>query len=167
MNKRAAATARRSFLPAKTADKPDVFALTCTGATVRRLSRRMTSFYEHRMQRTGLKLSQYSVLASLSEQPQSLLQLSHRLETDRTTLTRNLKPLLASGWVAEAAGDDARRRLLVLTPAGRQLRHEARDAWKAAQLALEKQLGAELVAKLHTHLDDALSKLKAVLPEEN
>jgi DNA-binding MarR family transcriptional regulator len=145
----------------------EVSPLNCTGATVRRLARRMTSFYEQRLQPCGLKLSQYSLLANLSEQPQSLLALSRRMEMDRTTLTRNLKPLLASRWVAETRGDDARQRLLVLTARGKRVRQQARDSWKTAQLALEKQLGAASIARLHAELDQALEKLKAVLPDEN
>ena len=41
------------------------------------------------MRATGLRLSQYSVLSNLSDEPQSLLQLAARLEMDRTTLTRS------------------------------------------------------------------------------
>ncbi len=145
----------------------EVLPLKCTGATVRRLARRITSFYELHLQQAGVKFSQYSLLAHLSEEPQSLLGLSRRLEMDRTTLTRNLRPLFESGWVAEVAGDDARQRLLVLTASGRRVRREARERWRSAQLALEKELGGALVARLHAQLDEALTKLKAVLPEEN
>lgn len=148
-------------------NRRDVLPIKCTGATVRRFARRITSFYDLHLQPTGLKLSQYSVLAHLSDEPRSLLQLSRRLEMDRTTLTRNLAPLLDNGWVAQVRGDDARQRLLVLTPAGQRQRAQARDAWKAAQQKLEEHLGSDLIAGLHTRLDSALRKLKAVLPEEN
>lgn len=145
----------------------DVAPLKCTGATVRRLSRRMTSFYEQHLQRVGMTLSQYSLLAHLSEQPQSLLVLSRRMEMDRTTLTRNLKPLHAEGWIEEVRGGDARQRLLVLTKSGERARRDAREAWRSAQLALEKQLGADFVADLHQQVDRALARLKPALPEEN
>jgi DNA-binding MarR family transcriptional regulator len=158
---------RKRTARAAPAQDMEVFPLQCTGASVRRLARRLTSFYEHHMRSTGLKLSQYSVLAHLPRQPQSLLELANRLEMDRTTLTRSLRPLVASGWVSEVPGDDARQRLLVLTAAGRRFRAEAQRSWKAAQLALEKQLGREIVAELHVQLDHALSQLKPVLPEEN
>jgi DNA-binding MarR family transcriptional regulator len=157
--------------PAHAAAMPDgeteITPLQCTGASVRRLARRMTSFYEHHMRSTGLKLSQYSVLAHLSETPQTLMQLAQRLEMDRTTLTRSIKPLLASGWVARTEGSDGRQHLLVLTAAGKQVRKAARQSWKAAQLALEAELGREFVATLHTQLDHALSQLKPALQEEN
>jgi DNA-binding MarR family transcriptional regulator len=139
----------------------------CTGACMRRITRRVTSFYEPYLQPVGLTLSQYSLLSNLSDTAQSLSELANRLEMDRTTLTRNLEPLLERGLVARATGEDARRRLYKLTPAGRKLRRSAYAAWKVAQQALEKALGRDLVANIHAQLDQALSKLKPALPEEN
>lgn len=141
--------------------------LPCTGARLRKLTRRMTSFYEQRLRGIGLKLSQYSVLVSLSEDPQTLLQLADRLEMDRTTLTRSLRPLVASGWVAEAPGADARQRWLILTGSGRRFRARAQQAWSEAQQALEAQLGRGFVGDLNAQLERALSQLKPALPEDN
>jgi DNA-binding MarR family transcriptional regulator len=139
----------------------------CTGARLRRLSRRVTAFYERHLRVTGLKLSQYSLLVQLSEQPQSLTALAGRMELDRTTLTRNLKPLLDQGLVGESSGTDARQRLFVLSAEGVRLRGDARKQWRQAQFALEEQLGGDFVARLHDQLDEALLRLKPALPEEN
>ena len=139
----------------------------CTCARLRKLTRRMTSFYEIHMRQVGLKLSQYSVLANISDQPQTLLQLADRLEMDRTTLTRSLKPLIDKGWVAETASADARQRLLVLTAAGHAFRAKAHTRWRDAQLAIETRLGHNFVANLNTELERALSQLKPVLAEAN
>ena len=141
--------------------------LPCTGARVRKLMRRMTSFYEHHMRGTGLKLSQYSVLAHLGEKPQSLLELAARLEMDRTTLTRSLNPLIDAGWAGECACTDARRRLFVLTKEGGKALRTARTQWSRAQLALEDQLGRDYVARLNAEMEYALEQLKPALPEEN
>ena len=147
---------------------PDAAApLPCTGACVRKVTRRMTSFYEEHLRVIGLRLSQYSVLASLSDEPQSLLQLAARLEMDRTTLTRSLKPLMAGGWVAQVPGGDARLRRLVLTPEGKHLRKRAQAAWSGAQLALEAQLGRGFVANLNAQLERALAHLKLALAGDN
>jgi DNA-binding MarR family transcriptional regulator len=134
---------------------------------MRRITRRVTAFYEPYLAPAGVTLSQYSLLSNLGELAQSQTQLANRLEMDRTTLTRNLKPLLDRRWVAVTTGDDARQRLVKLTPAGRRQRAAARERWKIAQLALEKTLGPGVVANLHHDLDVALSKLKPALPEEN
>jgi len=141
--------------------------LACTGARLRRLTRRVTALYELHMRDSGLKLSQYSLLAQLSEVPQSLTALADRMEIDRTTLTRSLQPPLEQGLIGESAGADARQRLFVLTADGLRARADARKRWRQAQLALEEHLGRDFVVNLHTQLEQALSRLKPALPEDN
>jgi DNA-binding MarR family transcriptional regulator len=141
--------------------------LGCTGAQLRRLTRRVTAFYEHHMRDSGLKFSQYSLLAQLSEEPRSLTALADRMEIDRTTLTRSLQPLLDLGFVGESSGTDARRRLFALTRSGLRMRTETRKQWREAQTALAQHLGADFITHLHTQLELALSRLKPGLPEDN
>ncbi|KAA3651377.1 MAG: MarR family transcriptional regulator [Proteobacteria bacterium] len=141
--------------------------LPCTGARLRRLTRRVTVFYEHHLRAVGLRLTQYSLLAHLDTEPQGLVALAERLEMDRTTLTRGLKPLLSAGWVAQAAGQDARQRLLVLTPAGVAQRARAHAVWARAQRDLEAAIDRAFVAELNQTLDEALLRLKPALPEDN
>lgn len=145
----------------------DVEPLPCTGGRLRKLSRRMSSFYEQHLRTVGLKLSQYSVLMNISAEPQALQHLAGRLEMDRTTLTRSLKSLMEHGWVIEVAAEDARQRMVILTPSGHHFRDEAQLAWREAQLALETQLGHDFVANLNTQLERALLQLKPGLPKEN
>ena len=154
----------------KTAVPPDADMsrpVACTGARLRRLTRRVTAHYEHHMRASGLKLSQYSLLAQLSAAPQSLTALADRMEIDRTTLTRSLQPLLDQGLIGESGGADARQRLFALTASGSRARAAARKHWHQAQLALEEHLGRDFVLNLHTQLEQALSRLKPALPEEN
>lgn len=139
----------------------------CTAARLRKLTRRVTAFYEHHMRSTGLKLSQYSLLSQLSAVPKTLTALAEQMEIDRTTLTRNLRPLVEQGLVGESTGTDARQRLFVLSASGAQLRAQARPRWRQAQRALEQNLGPDFVANLHTQLDQALTRLKPSLPEDN
>lgn len=141
--------------------------LGCTGARLRRLTRRVTALYEHHLRAAGVTLPQYSLLVNLAEEAQSLTALADRMEMDRTTLTRSLQPLLALEWAAETRGADARQRLFVLTAAGRSARSAARRHWQAAQLAVERELGHDFVANLHRQLDLALTRLKPALPEGN
>jgi DNA-binding MarR family transcriptional regulator len=148
-------------------DVPALPVIGCTGARLRRLTRRVTAFYEHHMRESGLKLTQYSLLAQLSEDPQSLTALADRMEIDRTTLTRSLQPLLDQGFVGESSGADARQRLFALTRSGLRVRADARKQWRAAQSALEHHLGSDFVTNLHAQLELALSRLKPGLPEDN
>ncbi len=134
---------------------------------MRKLTRRMTTFYEHYLRECGITLTQYSMLSNLDTEPQTLQQLADRLETDRTTLTRNLRALLDQGWVAEIPGGDARQRRVALTPKGHQFRKHAHAIWSRSQLALEAVLDRDFVAALNQQLEEALTRLKPALGEEN
>jgi len=141
--------------------------LPCTGARLRRLTRRTTAFYESYLRELDLRLTQYSILMHLGSAPQALTELADRLEMDRTTLTRGLRPLLRQGWVEERRGADARMRLYQLTDGGLAMRERAQARWAEAQLALEAVLGRSFADALNQRLEEALSRLKPALPEDN
>ena len=84
------------------------------------------------------------------------------LKMDASTLTRNLRPLVDAGWVVVSAGEDARSRLVSLTPAGREKRAEAKRRWKVAQLGINRLLGEDQVVALHTLIDASMDKLAPV-----
>ena len=132
----------------------------CTNLKLRELSRVVTRHYDAYVAPTGLKNSQYSLLSHVVLLgPLRPGELAARMKLDASTLTRNLQPLVAAGWVEQGPGDDARSRLVVATEAGRAKRAEAQRAWKQAQLALNARLGPQRVAALHALLDDCLAAL--------
>ena len=94
-----------------------------------------------------------------AEGPVSIGRLSELLATDRTTLTRNLKPLLVDGLVERASSSDKRRHELVATPAGRALFKRALPLWAAAEQEVRAVLGGKLTADLHGALDRSMEKL--------
>jgi DNA-binding MarR family transcriptional regulator len=81
---------------------------------------------------------------------------------DASTLTRNLKPMVAAGWLQMSAGEDGRSRLVHITEAGRDKRAEAQRHWKAAQEGLNQTLGVERVRAIHALVDDSLELLEPV-----
>ena len=85
---------------------------------------------------------------------------------DAATLTRNLQPLVAAGWVVVGEGVNARSRLLTLTEAGREVRQTAQRHWKNAQLELNGLLGPARVAELHGLLDQALAAFEPETSDE-
>lgn len=134
----------------------------CTHDKLRRLMRRLATHYDGRLRAVGLKTTQYSLLARVVHLgPVRPVDLAAAMGVDASTLTRNLKPLVAAGWAEQAAGPDARSRLVHATEAGRQKLAEARPHWHAAQVALSDQLGAERVAALHALIDESLALLPA------
>ncbi len=121
------------------------------------------------MKRIGLKNSQYALLSHVVlAGPIAASELAERMRLDASTLSRNLQPLLAQGWLVQLPGKDRRSRLLAATEVGRAKRLQGQRAWKQAQLALNAQLGDERVAALHTLVDDCIALLdaKACLTED-
>ncbi len=140
----------------------------CTHFKLRQLARRVSQLYDHRMAGIGLKTTQYSLLSHvLRLGPIRPGDLAAAMTLDASTLTRNLKPLLAAGWLELAPGDDGRTRSVRITPAGRAKRDEAQRHWKAAQQALNAQLGIERVAALHALVDESLALLAPVTTGED
>lgn len=130
----------------------------CTGAALRRASRRLSQFYDEALRPTGLKLTQYSVLSTLAQVGNpSITDLADRLMMDRTTLTRNLQPLRKAGWVRLGRGDDARSRVVELTGDGRQVLARAAPIWREAELAVRARLGADGGKSLRRLLVEASS----------
>jgi DNA-binding MarR family transcriptional regulator len=130
----------------------------CTCAKLRRLSRRVTAVYDRELAAAGLRVTQYSMLSVIQreagEHGMPLTALAERLDMDRTTLTRNLKPLMTQGWAELVASEaDARLRLARITAAGAAAWQAARPHWKRAQLEVNRTLGDDTVDRLHAWLD--------------
>lgn len=132
----------------------------CTNLKLRQITRMVTRHYDRYVSETGLKNTQYALLSHVvGLGPIRPGDLARRMQMDASTLTRNLQPLVAHGWLTIGAGDDARSRLVEATDAGRAKRAEGQRAWKAAQLALNERLGIERVAALHDLLDSCIEHL--------
>jgi len=130
----------------------------CTSLKLRQLSRRVSQRFDHIVGEAGLKTTQYSLLSSIvARGPIRPGELAAAMEMDASTLTRNLQPLIAQGWVVVGAGADGRSRSVAITDAGRAKRSEAQRDWKRAQLELNERLGPERVARLHAVIDECLA----------
>lgn len=137
----------------------------CTSLKLRQLSRRVSQHFDQVLAGAGMKTTQYSLLSNIDRLgPLRPGALAAVMEMDASTLTRNLQPLQAQGWVEVGPGADARSREVRLTDAGRARRAEAQREWKQAQLALNERLGIERVQALHTLIDDCLALIHGESP---
>ena len=137
--------------------------LYCTCFRVRGAARRVTQIYGRHLAPTGLKISQFSLLGFVAAQgPVSIGRLSELLTTDRTTLTRNLRPLLSAGLIERAASGDRRRHELVATTAGRAMFKRALPLWAAAEQEVRAAMGSRLTAELHGAIERSMEKLAAL-----
>src|SRR5215475_10249815 len=142
---------------------PRLSPLDCTCFRIRGAARRVTQIYSRHLAPTGLTISQFSLLGFVcAEGPVAVGRLSELLATDRTTLTRNLGPLLKEGLVERAASGDKRRHELVATLAGRALFKRALPLWSEAEQEVRAAMGPRLTADLHGALDRSMEKLAAL-----
>ena len=134
----------------------------CSNFKLRQLTRRVSQHYDAELGKIGLKTTQYSLLSHVARLgPIRPSELAQAMTIDASTLTRNLKPLVAAGWITVAAGSDARSHKVAITPAGRDKRNDGQRYWKAAQNDLNALLGVEQVIALHALIDRSLERFSA------
>lgn len=134
----------------------------CTNFKTRQLARLLTRHYDAALAAVGLRTTQYSLLSHVRHlEPVAPGELARHMGLDASTLTRNLQPLLAAGWLLQDAGADARTRSITLTPAGQAKLAEARAHWKQAQARINAVLGPQRVAALHALIDESTALLEA------
>lgn len=132
----------------------------CTNLKLRQLGRIVTRHYDRHLATVGLKNTQYALLSHVVKLgPIRPSDLARRMQMEASTLTRNLQPMVAQGWLTIGEGEDARSRLVAATPEGQQKRMIGQRAWKQAQLALNELLGLERVIALHELLDSSIASL--------
>src|SRR6202007_560520 len=107
----------------------------CTCFRLRSLTRRVTQLYDQALAPSGLTVTQYSLLAHALAPgaAPTVSALAPQLFTDRTPLTRNLKPLADAGLIKLGDGADARSKAVLVTAKGRSALRAARPLWKQAQ----------------------------------
>jgi DNA-binding MarR family transcriptional regulator len=107
----------------------------CACAALRRASRALTRHYERSFRGSGLRATQFSLLAILTQTgPLPLSALALQAGMERTTLTRNLRLLEARGLTrVRAVEEDQRVRRVELTAAGREAAAKGLASWRKAQ----------------------------------
>jgi DNA-binding MarR family transcriptional regulator len=134
----------------------DTIARTCIAVRLRLVNRVVTNLYDEALRPLGLKVSQLNILIVAARlglaRPAQVCEI---LQLDASTLSRNVKPLQAHGWLEVVPGEDARTQPFRLTPRGRRLIDKAVPAWEEAQRRAADLLGGEGVAAL----DKAARKL--------
>ncbi len=121
----------------------------------------VTRAYEAALQPSGLKVTQFTLLANLSKRGDlPLTRLAQALVMDRTTLTRNLKPLVARGLVTIEQEDDQRVRRIAITEQGTRVFEEALPHWQEVQARLVERLGYERWSGLIADLAATVSEVQ-------
>ncbi len=125
---------------------------------VRQASRFLTGVFDEAFRPLGIQASQGHLLvtiATFGEKGATISAIADALIMDRTTLTRNVRPLEKAGLVRVARSpDDARSRIVVLTHAGERTIGKMPHVWGNAMDRLQESLGTTNVRSLRKQLAD-------------
>src|SRR6201990_2147423 len=126
----------------------------CNCLAVRQAARHITQFYDHFLAPSGLRTTQFSILAKLRRLGSVTINaLAAEMVMDRTTLGRNILPLERDGLIAVERGSrDRRSKELQLTEAGEACFRAATKGWVQAQRQFEKAFGAERTTEMRALL---------------
>jgi DNA-binding MarR family transcriptional regulator len=116
----------------------------CIANKVRLLTRAVTAIYDEALRPHGLKVSQMSVLVTVSTLGRaSPGAVGRRLHMEKSTLSRNVDRMRARGWLDAAATEDGRTTELYVTAAGRRLLRKVHRPWSTAQQRAAEMLGEQ------------------------
>jgi len=131
----------------------------CNCLAVRQAARYLTQFYDQYLASSGLRTTQFSILAKLMGYGAlSINALAKELVMDRTTLGRNMLPLEREGLIEIVPGTtDRRTKELRLTKAGQERLRAAAPGWTEAQEKFEASFGRKRSAELRGLLDQVVA----------
>lgn len=130
----------------------------CICSNLRRAARLVTNYYDKLLEPFGLRMSQATVLVVLYlAGVQTINEMAEKLELDRTTLTRNLKPLVQQGLLTIAPGSDQRTRVVTLTPEGEAALLKILPLWEQMQSYMVEGIGKANASLLLTQLSETVA----------
>ena len=126
----------------------------CNCFAMRKATRQITRFYDALLEPTGLRITQFLILAALKEVGSAAVNpLAERLDIERTAMGKMLGFLERDGLISiRPSPTDGRSRLVELTKEGRRRHAQASPLWREAQRQFEQLNGAENVAELRQGL---------------
>ena len=135
----------------------------CVCLKVRTAARAVTRVYDDALRPVGLRATQLSVLVAVAfGEAVSIVSLSRLLGMDRSTLTRNLRPLEDKGLVALGPEGHHRSRTLSTTARGDQLLRQALPLWQKTQHKLRAEVKQPHWVNLHAELDHVIKSAAAL-----
>lgn len=135
----------------------------CECFRARKAARSLSNLYDQLLKASGLEISQLGVLTAIvhfGERGAQIGALADVLSIDRTTLTRNLRPLESAGLVRVARSpSDARVRVVLLTRAGERAIEAAFPLWEQAQARVHERVGRRRVEAIRGELEHLVARL--------
>lgn len=137
------------------AETADLIVRTCLCRHIQRAGRIIGRRFDEAFRSLGINNWQFSVLVALKQvRSPTIGELAEGLGMDRTTLTKNLKPLSRRDLLRVSTDEqDARARRITLTAAGEDILARAGEDWHQAQRAVTAGIPPEELAQLTFSLE--------------
>ena len=126
----------------------------CNCFAIRKAARQISRFYDAHLEPTGLRITQFLILAALNEVGSAAINaLAERLDVERTAMGKMVGFLERDGLIRlRPSPTDGRSRLIELTEEGRRVHAKASPLWRKAQRQFEQLNGARNVTELRQGL---------------
>ena len=129
----------------------------CCCFNMRKVMRAVTQFFDRYLEPANIRSTQFTLLVALSSiNAKTLTEIAENLVMDRTTLTRNLKPLEKLELINTVQPLDKRSKAYVLTEKGKEVVMKAVPLWEEAQDNIVNVLGAEKYIHIVKELEAVL-----------
>ena len=116
----------------------------CSCFNLRKAARAVTQRFDHVLEPMGIRATQFTLLVTMaSVSARTLTEMASVLVMDRTTLTRNLKPLEKMELIETVTPRDKRSKAYALTQKGREVLARSVPVWEKAQIQVVSEMGSE------------------------
>ncbi|MEW8586890.1 MAG: MarR family winged helix-turn-helix transcriptional regulator [Candidatus Thiodiazotropha sp.] len=136
----------------------------CAMFNLRKASRALTQLYEEILKPSGVLPTQFTLLVvTRAMEPVAISRMAEVLVMDRTTLTRNLKPLEREGWVSvRQSSQDKRTREENKNKKGMRRLERALPLWREAQQRIRTSLGESRLDRMIEDLTVVASRAATI-----
>ena len=128
---------------------------TCYCTNLRRSTNIISTYYDSALKEAGLTIAQYYLLINLSRlESANITHWAEHVSLDRSTMIRNIKPLLEKELIESAEGHG---KTFTLSAKGKQILVTAIPLWQKAQEQIESFLGkedAEAILRIYEKLQN-------------
>jgi DNA-binding MarR family transcriptional regulator len=147
----------RPLEPKTSQEECIVFDTCCVAFNLRKTARAVSKIYDQEMRGAPIRGPLFSVLVIISKRRSaSISGLANDIGLDRTTLTRNLKPLEKRGLIRIAPGTN-RSKDVTLLPKGEAALQESMAYWRKAQEKVVQALGEDRWQRMRHDLSAAMA----------
>lgn len=133
----------------------------CTCFNLRKTARIVTQHFDEALRDLGIRITQFTLLVHVySGEKLNITRLSDLMLMDRTTLARNLNPLVKKNLLEVRRGEDKRTRYVLITDLGIETLEKALPAWKKKQDSILSKMGNQNWDSIRSGLNSLLENLE-------